>query len=302
MHSRYIAKTQKLVVKYSTKIRSKVTYPYNKYKGKLVNLRTQKKYEAEENQMKNKYLKSNSSKSTTIAPDLGEDKDFKYPNSNIKFSESWILHKYISKILIINNKQMSKKELCEKHCDQNLSSVQLVKEYEISDSMVSDILKKSEYWLSIDSTLLNANKFCEKTCSYPQIEEAMSNWVDQQISRNLTLREAESAPISEISQMRVELQEILQEYELKDIWNCDETALFWHLLSCKTIAHSPVIGKKCFKDNDSKVEDDFEDLQLLINRLPITDLLNMKEYIDIDINLFTEEELLLEEIVNMVKE
>src|SRR4051794_36635961 len=33
-----------------------------------------------------------------------------------------------------------KKELCEKYRDQNLSGVQLAKEYEISDSMVSDIL------------------------------------------------------------------------------------------------------------------------------------------------------------------
>ncbi|RIA97042.1 hypothetical protein C1645_814555 [Glomus cerebriforme] len=53
--------------------------------------------------------------------------------------------------------------------------------------------------------------------------------------------------------------------------------------------------------DDSKVEDDFEDLQLLINRFPITDLLNIKEYIDININLLTEEELSLEKIVNMVK-
>ena len=38
--------------------------------------------------------------------------------------------------------------------------------------------------------------------------------------------EAGSALINEISQMRAELQEILAEYELRDIWNCDETALF----------------------------------------------------------------------------
>ncbi|CAI2197749.1 7306_t:CDS:1, partial [Funneliformis geosporum] len=37
---------------------------------------------------------------------------------------------------------------------------------------------------------------------------------------------AGNAPINEISQMRVELQEVLQEYELRDIWNCDETAFF----------------------------------------------------------------------------
>jgi hypothetical protein len=51
-------------------------------------------------------------------------------------------------------------------------------------------------------------------------------------------------PISKILQMRAELQEILQEYELRDIWNCNKTVLFWCLLLCKIIAHLPIIGKK----------------------------------------------------------
>ncbi|CAB4411338.1 unnamed protein product [Rhizophagus irregularis] len=106
----------------------------------------------------------------------------------------------------------------------------------------------------------------------------MSIWIDQQISRNLTINgpiiqqkavecanllditnfsvsagwlsnfkqrnnlhtykkkgEAGSAPIDELPQMRAELREILQAYELKDIWNCDETALFWRLEPSKTI-------------------------------------------------------------------
>ncbi|CAB5396353.1 unnamed protein product [Rhizophagus irregularis] len=54
-------------------------------------------------------------------------------------------------------------------------------------------------------------------------------------------------------------------------------------------------------DDDSEIEDDSEDLQLLINRLPITDLLNMEEYINIDDEIITEEELTSEEIVNIVR-
>ncbi|GET61132.1 CENP-B homolog protein 2-like [Rhizophagus irregularis DAOM 181602=DAOM 197198] len=129
---------------------------------------------------------------------------------------------------------------------------------------------------------------------YPQLEEVMSIWVDQQISRNLTINgpiiqqkavecanllditnfsasagwlsnfkqrnnlhtykkkgEAGSAPIDELPQMRAELREILQAYKLKDIWNCDETALFWRLEPSKTIAHDPVLGKKCPKERVS---------------------------------------------------
>ncbi|CAB4435941.1 unnamed protein product [Rhizophagus irregularis] len=184
-----------------------------------------------------------------------------------------------------------KKELCEKRRDQKLSGVQLVAQYGISTSTVSDILKRSEHWLSIDTTLPNANNFREKSSIYPQLEEVMSIWVDQQISRNLTINgpiiqqkavecanllditnfsasagwlsnfkqrnnlhtykkkgEAGSAPIDELPQMRAELREILQAYELKDIWNCDETALFWRLELSKTIAHDPVLVKNVLKN------------------------------------------------------
>ncbi|RGB39359.1 hypothetical protein C1646_754598 [Rhizophagus diaphanus] len=41
------------------------------------------------------------------------------------------------------------------------------------------------------------------------------------------------------------------DYELRDIWNCDETALFWRLGSCKTIAHDPLLCKKRPKERVS---------------------------------------------------
>ncbi|CAB5387544.1 unnamed protein product [Rhizophagus irregularis] len=208
-----------------------------------------------------------------------------------------------------------KKELCEKQRDQKLSGVQLAAQYGISTSTVSDILKRSEHWLSIDTTLPNANNFREKSSVYPQLEEVISIWVDQQISRNLTINgpiiqqkavecanllditnfsasagwlsnfkqrnnlhtykkkgEAGSAPIDELPQMRAELREILQAYELKDIWNCDETALFWRLEPSKTIAHDPVL-----------------------------DPLAVNDYINIDNRASAEEELSLQEIVDVVK-
>ena len=132
--------------------------------------------------------------------------------------------------------------------------------YNISNSTVYDILNKSEHWLSIDITSFNANNFREKSSNYPQLEETLSIWVDQQISRNLTLSgpiiqqkakecanlldinnfsasagwlanfksrnnlhafkisgEAGSAPIKRLPQMKAELQEILQGYELRNI-------------------------------------------------------------------------------------
>ncbi|CAB4483620.1 unnamed protein product [Rhizophagus irregularis] len=82
----------------------------------------------------------------------------------------------------------------------------------------------------------------------------------------------------------------------------------WKIVTKKTIINSwakaeilPDDESNTSDGDDSEVEDDIEDLQLLINELPITDLLNMEEYINIDDELITEEELTLEEIVNMVR-
>src|SRR5437660_8255045 len=60
--------------------------------------------------------------------------------------------------------------------------------------------------------------------------------------------ESASAPIEEIPRFRTELQEILRGYSPEDIFNCDETALFWKLEPSRTLAHGPVAGKKKPKD------------------------------------------------------
>ncbi|CAG8848027.1 26693_t:CDS:1, partial [Gigaspora margarita] len=39
--------------------------------------------------------------------------------------------------------------------------------------------------------------------------------------------EASSVPLEDILKFCLELQDVLQNYEPKDIFNCDETALFW---------------------------------------------------------------------------
>jgi len=63
--------------------------------------------------------------------------------------------------------------------------------------------------------------------------------------------ESASAPIEEIPRFRAELQEVLHEYSPENIFNCDETALFWKLEPSRTLAHGPVAGKKMSKDRVS---------------------------------------------------
>jgi hypothetical protein len=48
--------------------------------------------------------------------------------------------------------------------------------------------------------------------------------------------------------MRENLRQILKEYSLEDIFNCDETGLFWKMKPCQTISNEQTSGKKQSKD------------------------------------------------------
>ncbi|CAG8552585.1 7722_t:CDS:2 [Funneliformis mosseae] len=80
--------------------------------------------------------------------------------------------------------------------------------------------------------------------------------------------EALSAPSAEsIENDRIALQQFLKHYDLKDIWNGDETGLFWKMEPSKVLAHGPIF--------------DDEELERLISLLPKGDL-NAREYIHIE--------------------
>jgi DNA-binding XRE family transcriptional regulator len=63
--------------------------------------------------------------------------------------------------------------------------------------------------------------------------------------------ESASAPLELLPQYREELQEILKNYDPSDIYNCDETALFWQLEPSKTLAHGETSGTKQSKERVS---------------------------------------------------
>jgi hypothetical protein len=63
--------------------------------------------------------------------------------------------------------------------------------------------------------------------------------------RNVRLQgEAESAPIHLLPQFRQELHEVLAQYEPQDIFNADESGLYYRMDSCTTIANASRKGKK----------------------------------------------------------
>ena len=150
-----------------------------------------------------------------------------------------------------------------------LKQKDLANEYDISEGMVSDILKEKDRWLSVDTNSYQANLKCNKKTPFPLVEEALVIWVDNTLKANLIItdgilstkalsfafllkedkfkgssgwvdnfkkqhnlkqyiihREAASAPLKDLETMKENLWQILKEYSLKDIFNCDETGLF----------------------------------------------------------------------------
>ena len=185
-----------------------------------------------------------------------------------------------------------KKEIClKKISTPSLKQKDLAKEYNVSEGMVSDILKEKDRWVAIDNDSYQANLKREKKIQFPIIEVALTVWLDKALQAKLVLTEsilttkaldfavlcneekfkasngwldnfkkrhnlrqyniygeAGSAPIQDLDSMRGRLCQTLKDYDPKDIFNCDETGLFWKMKLNHTISNSPVIRTKQSKD------------------------------------------------------
>ena len=185
-----------------------------------------------------------------------------------------------------------KKEICLKKISTPfLKQKELANEYEVSEGMVSDILKEKDRWLAIDLNSFQVGLQREKKVAFPIIEEALTIWVETALQNGLIITdnilstkalgfafllkeekfkgsdgwidnfkkrhnlrqynihgEAASAPLQDLDTMRENLRETLKEYDPENIFNCDETGLFWKMKPSRTISNGPVSGTKQSKD------------------------------------------------------
>lgn len=185
-----------------------------------------------------------------------------------------------------------KKEIClKKMSNPLLKQKELAHEYEVSEGMISDIIKVKERWLSVDLNSHQAGLKRERKLPFIIIEEALALWVENAIQTGLEISdeilrikalefaflcneekfkgstgwidnfkkrhnlkqynihgEAGSAPLQDLETMRENLRETLKDYDPKDIFNCDETGLYWKMRPNHTISNGPVAGKKQSKD------------------------------------------------------
>jgi hypothetical protein len=81
-----------------------------------------------------------------------------------------------------------KKEIClKKKTTPYLKQKDLAKEYNVSEEMVSDILKEKDRWLAIDNDSHQANLKRKKKIQFPIIEEVLTVWLDKALQAGLVL-------------------------------------------------------------------------------------------------------------------
>ena len=81
-----------------------------------------------------------------------------------------------------------KKEICLKKISAPLlKQKELANEYDVSEGMISDILKEKDRWLAIDTNSFQASLRREKKIPFPTIEEALTIWVDNALQAGLVI-------------------------------------------------------------------------------------------------------------------
>ncbi|CAG8838641.1 42929_t:CDS:2 [Gigaspora margarita] len=166
-------------------------------------------------------------------------------------------------MLPVKRKHLSaeqKKEICKKKRRfPSILNNELAKEYGVQKTCISDILKQSPKWLNIDTTnKAKASRKRERQPKWPKLDEAMQVWVESALAANMDLTQAALLTKAKVfatalnianfkealNQHRENLQKFCEGYTLDNIWNADETALYWKMRPSKTLAKGPVSGHK----------------------------------------------------------
>ena len=123
----------------------------------------------------------------------------------------------------------------------------------IEEALIIWIEKALEFNLTIMGSLIQqkALKFAEmlETTDF----RASSGWL-QKFKQRYSIRtykkhgESQSAPIEQIPELRENLKEITKQYRPEDIFNCDETGLYWKMEPTRGLSIRPVSGTKQSKE------------------------------------------------------
>ncbi|CAG8827592.1 8920_t:CDS:2 [Gigaspora margarita] len=92
----------------------------------------------------------------------------------------------------------------------------------------TDILAQSTYWLGLDDESLILQEKAKKIAATLKIQDFAAS------------DETASAPVEKLSEFHQSLQNEISNYDLLDIYNCDEMALYWLLEPSKSLTHGRI--------------------------------------------------------------
>ncbi|CAG8553409.1 14114_t:CDS:2, partial [Acaulospora morrowiae] len=108
--------------------------------------------------------------------------------------------------------------------------------------------------------------------NYLKIEkfEVSNGWLEAFKVRNhiqlyIKHGEAASVPLEILNNSRQNIQNILSSYQPQDIWNMDETGLFWRMKPNKSLAQDQIIAIKALDNEQHKAENKLGHLIDLFN-------------------------------------
>ncbi|CAG8665499.1 13361_t:CDS:2, partial [Gigaspora rosea] len=142
----------------------------------------------------------------------------------------------------------TKQEICQrKHDVPSLTIDQLAAEYSCDRTKFIDLENAMAIWtkrvLSQNGILtdgllqIQAKKFAELLNISEDDFKASQGW-----------RESKSVPIEDLADQRRKLAELLLQYKPEDVYNADETGLYYRMMPNQTLASKPVKGQKKVKD------------------------------------------------------
>jgi len=114
----------------------------------------------------------------------------------------------------------------------------------------------SKGYLSDDVLTRKALQFAEGLGIDKDAFKASNGWLQRFKERHsLKLKtlhgEATTVSVGDIDTERERLQHLISQYDQDDVYNADETALFWRMAPTKTLSNTPRSGEKVIKDRVS---------------------------------------------------
>ncbi|GES79076.1 CENP-B homolog protein 2-like [Rhizophagus clarus] len=124
---------------------------------------------------------------------------------------------------------------------------------EIEEALTLWVLKALENGVDISDQVLHEKAIAFASLYKVENFKGSNGWIGEfkkrhNLSCYLKQGEAASAPLDKLDEFRKNLQDLIRNYSLEDVFNCDETGLYWKMEPKRTISNKPVSGKKQSKD------------------------------------------------------